>query len=308
MNSIFFDSPVRDDARRKLLYEGQLFVYSPTPNSLALSEFAQKLSEEAFAPHDPKTAQFDISPEKYAAILEALKPKFIHHPTSKQLIQGLLRELGCDLTSTYFDVPRLRTATSDNYLTSGLAYAFHPHRDTWYSAPSCQINWWIPVYDIVPDNCLAIHPKYWTQPVKNGSRDYNYYRWNKESRASAAKQIKTDARKQPHAEEPMELDPQVRIVCKIGGIILFSGAQMHSTVPNTSGSTRFSIDFRTVHFDDVKTKTGAPNIDSECTGTTLRDYLNGVDLSRMSDDIVAPYDTEPPPEDAVLVYDANKSK
>jgi hypothetical protein len=308
MNAVFFDPPIQDEERRRLVYQGQLFVYSPTPSSRALCEFAQQLSREAFAPYEPQRAQFEMSQEKYVAVLEVLKPKFIHHSTSKRLIQGLLNELGCDLSKTYFDVPRLRTATSDNYLTSGLAYAFHPHRDTWYSAPQCQINWWIPVYDIVPENCMAFHPRYWTQPIKNGSRDYNYYRWNKESRASAAKQIKTDTRKQPHAEEPMELDPQVRMVCKVGGIILFSGAHMHSTVPNSSGYTRFSIDFRTVHVDDVMSASGAPNIDSECTGTTLRDYLRGTDLSRLPDEVIAPYDTEPPAEDAVLVYEANQSK
>jgi hypothetical protein len=308
MNAVFIDSSIQEEERRRSLYQGELFVHSPTPSSRALAEFAQQLSIEAFAPYEPTKAQFEMPQEKYVAVLEALKPKFIHHPTSKKLIQGLLSELGCDLNKTYFDVPRLRTATSDNYLTSGLAYAFHPHRDTWYSAPQCQINWWIPVYDIVPENCMAFHPRYWTQPIKNGSRDYNYYRWNKESRASAAKQIKTDTRKQPHAEEPMELDPQIRLVCPVGGIILFSGAQMHSTVPNSSGYTRFSIDFRTVHFDDVTLNLGAPNIDSECTGTTLRDYLRGTDLSRLPDEVVAPYDTEAPAEDAVLVYEASQSK
>src|SRR3984893_8519250 len=308
MNALFVDSPAQDQERRSLLYHGQLFVYSPTPSSLALCQFAQQLSEEAFAPYHPTKAQFEMAPEKYAAVLEILKPKFIHHPTSKKLIQGILGELGCELPKTYFDVPRLRTATSDNCLTSGLAYAFHPHRDTWYSAPQCQINWWLPVYDIVPENCLALHPKYWDQPIKNSSREYNYYRWNKESRASAATQIKSDTRKQPHAEEPIELDPQVRLVCPVGGIILFSGAHMHSTVPNSSGYTRFSIDFRTVNFDDVTTNSGAPNIDSECTGTTLRDYLRATDLSRLPDEVVAPYDTEPLPEDAVLVYGANISK
>jgi hypothetical protein len=40
-----------------------------------------------------------------------------------------------------FDMPRLRSSTSDNYLTTGIAYEWHPHRDTWYSAPQCQINW-----------------------------------------------------------------------------------------------------------------------------------------------------------------------
>jgi hypothetical protein len=75
----------------------------------------------------------------------------------------------------------------------------------------------------------------------------------------------------------------------VGGIIMFSGAQLHSTVPNTSGKTRFSIDFRTVHLDDLVAKKGAPNIDSECTGTSLRDFLRTSDLSRVPDDVVALY-------------------
>lgn len=308
MNALFFDSEVDDNHRRKLLYDGDFFVFSPTPGSRALCEFARELAAEAFAPHDPKKAQFEMPVEEYAAVLEKLKPKFIHHARSKQLIQELLKEHGCDLSKTYFDVPRLRTATSDNYLTSGLAYAFHPHRDIWYSASQCQINWWMPVYDIVPENCMAFHPKYWSQPIKNSSRDYNYYRWNKESRGTAAKQIKSDTRKQPRPEEPVELDPQLRIVSKVGGIILFSAAHLHSTVPNTSGFTRFSIDFRTVHSDDVKEIVGAPNIDSDCTGTSLRDFLSGSDLSRLPEDLVAPYDTQAPAEDAVLVFGAKEVK
>jgi hypothetical protein len=43
-------------------------------------------------------------------------------------------------------------------------------------------------------------------------------------------------------------------------------AQMRSSVPNTSGKTRFSIDFRVVHEDDVKGKKGAPIVYEECTG------------------------------------------
>ena len=88
----------------------------------------------------------------------------------------------------------------------------------------------------------------------------------------------------------MELDPQIRLIIPAGGIILFSGAQMHSSVPNTSGKTRFSIDLRVVHEDDVKTKRGAPIVDEECTGTTMRDYLRGTDLSHLPNDIVALYD------------------
>src|SRR6266571_6275008 len=101
MNTIYIDSSLSDDQRRKLLYEGQLFVYSPTPSSSALCNLARKLSEGAFAPHEPTKAQFDMPVEKYAEVLEVLKPKFIHHPEAKRLIPMMLRELGCDLEKTY---------------------------------------------------------------------------------------------------------------------------------------------------------------------------------------------------------------
>lgn len=294
MNTIFFDSTINDEVRRQDLYNGQLFVFSPCPSAIALCEFAREMIHEAFAPLEPTQAQYSLPVEEYVAILAKLKPTFIHHPKSKQFLQGILDELGCDLSKTYFDVPRMRSATSDGYLTSGIAYAFHPHRDTWYSAPLCQLNWWLPIYDIEPENCMAFHPRYWSQPVKNGSSGYNYYEWNKESRKNAAQHIKKDTRKQPHAEEPIELDPQVRVVCKVGGLIIFSGAQMHSTVPNTSGRTRFSIDFRTVHVDDVVAKAGAPNIDSAPTGTTLRDFMRATDFSHIPEDIISLYEDKQP--------------
>jgi hypothetical protein len=60
-------------------------------------------------------------------------------------------------------------------------------------------------------------------------------------------------------------------------------------VPNTSNVTRYSIDFRTVHLDDVLNRLGAPNIDSACTGTTMGDYLKGTDFSHLPAEAIAPY-------------------
>ncbi len=293
-NTIYFDSNTDEATRRAQLYDGQIFMFSPSKNSSDLCAFARGMIQSAFGDLDPLKAQYSMPVEKYAEILAELKPRFIHHPKSKQYIQAILEDFRCDLRQTYFDVPRLRSATSDNYLTSGIAYAFHPHRDTWYSAPFCQLNWWIPVFDIQSENSLALHPKYWTHPLRNGSNRYNYYQWNKESRKNAATYVHEDTRDQPRPEEPVELDPQFRIVTKPGGILLFSGSYLHSTVPNTAGMARFSIDFRTVHLDDVIGKIGAPNIDSACTGTTLRDFLCGADLSQIPEELVRPYENPPP--------------
>ena len=303
-NTVFIDSQMSDDERRQELYLGQIFVYLRSEAVLRLAQFARNLIEAAFAPLDPRTAQHELSVDRFAEILGQLKPHFINHPESKRHLQAILAELGCALDETYFDVPRLRSSTSNEYLTAGIAYAWHPHRDTWYSAPPCQLNWWLPVFDIASGNAMAFHPAYWDRRVLNNSSDFNYYVWNKVHRGpEVASIIKEDSRPLPRAQEPIELDSQLRIVCPVGGILLFSGAQMHSSVPNNTGKTRFSIDFRSVHIGDAVNRRGAPLGDAACTGTTMRDYLKGTDLARLPDEVVALYD-----DGTVVVGDAIYSK
>ncbi|HEX2909263.1 MAG TPA: hypothetical protein VH186_00550 [Chloroflexia bacterium] len=300
-NSIFYDSSLSDNERREKLYQGQLFVFSPTPATKAFIAFARELLEEAFAPYEPVQAQHHLPVEQFVAILAELKPRFIHHPRSKELLKAVLIERGCDPEQTYFDVPRMRSMASGDYLKAGIAFPFHPHRDTWFSAPHNQLNWWMPIYDVTSDNVMAFHPRYFRESIKNSSETYNYYEWNKKNRANAAQYIKKDTRVQPTPLEPVELDPQVRPVTAPGGIIVFSGAQLHSTVPNTSGYTRFSIDFRTVNYADVAAQRGAPNVDSACTGTALRDFLRVSDLAPLPEELVEPYDSGRE-VDGVLVY------
>jgi len=289
MNTVYVQSTVGDDERREMLYQGQLFLYAPTPASLEFVSFARGLIVEAFETRDPLTAQNHLSVEEFARILSELKPTFIHHPRSKECIRKLMIDLKADPATTYFDVPRMRTSTSGGYLTSGIAFAYHAHRDTWCSAPSSQINWWIPIYDITSQNAMAFHPRYWAQPVKNDSCTYDYAEWNKKHRYVAHQMIKEETRPFPRATEPLELDPQLRLVCPAGSIVLFSAAHLHSSVPNTSGYTRFSIDFRTVNLNDAQAFRGAPNLDAECTGTTMNDYLRGTDLEHFPQELIATY-------------------
>ncbi len=291
MTNIYFDAQISDDARRQALYEGDIFVYSPILQTQKLCDLARAMIEDAFAPNDPRQIHEKLGMEDAAAILSKLKPNFIHHPDCKRLLPDIIAVLGGDLTKIYFDVPRMRSAYPTHYLTSGIAYAFHPHRDTWYSAPMCQINWWIPIYDIVPTNCLSFHPKYFSESVRNNSESYNYYKWNMRNRAEASKHVRSDTREQPKLQQEIERQ-EIRITCPSGGLILFSGSHLHETVPNTSGIARYSIDFRTVHLDEVVPGTGACNLDSRCTGTTMRDYRRCTDLAGLPDELISPYDDE----------------
>jgi hypothetical protein len=290
VSTIYIDAPLRETQRRLGLYAGDLFVFSPRPSLVAFCDFARDMIEDAFGSLDPRTAQHHMPVDEYAAILGRLKPAFIHHPDSKRHLQAVLADMGCDLDQTYFDVPKMRSSTSGGYLTTGIAYAWHPHRDTWYSAPQCQVNWWVPIYDIEADNAMAFHPRYWREPVRNNSGHYNRYVENRAGRGpQVATYLKEDPRLLPGPLDPVDREPDIRILCRPGGAILFSGAQLHSSVPNTSDKTRFSIDFRTVHLGDVASKTGAPNIDAACTGTTVREFLRASDFSPFPESVAALY-------------------
>ena len=300
MTAVYFDAPFTDEVRRKNLFEGHLFAFSPRPSTTAFINFARELIEEAFAPRDPQMAQFEMPVEEFAAVLSELKPRFIHHPRAKELLQNLFEDFGCDLTKTYFDVPKMRSMASGEYLKGGIAKAFDLHRDSWFASPLCQQNWWIPIYDLSPDNAMSFYPRYFSEAVKNGSGSYNQYEWNKTGRAQAATFIKEDPRNLPRPEQDMDLSTDIRLMPRAGGAILFSGAQMHATVPNTSGRTRFSIDFRAVHLDDILARTGSPNVDSAPTGTTLWELLRASDFSPMDESVIRLYDPNPPSEG--LVY------
>jgi hypothetical protein len=108
----------------------------------------------------------------------------------------------------------------------------------------------------------------------------------------------------------LELEPQIRFVPPAGGVIVFAAAQLHSTVPNTAGLARYSIDFRTTNIEDVKANRGAKNIDSYCTGTSLRDFMRCRDLERVSDEIASAFDGGRQVQDATLVFqpDAVRAK
>jgi hypothetical protein len=284
-----------------------LTILPPSAASLALVKHARDQIEAAFAPRHPQQAHEELDVTETVEILARLKPQFIHHPQTRSQLQRLLIDAGCDRHQTYQDVPRLRVAYPADYLTAGLAYAHHPHRDTWYSAPLCQLNWWMPIYDFDANQGMAFHPRYWGASIKNNSADFNYYRWNADGRKNAAQHVKSDARAQPHAVEPLDLEPDVRLVVPAGGIILFSGTHLHSTVRNETARARWSIDFRTVNIDDLANGRGPLASDSASTGTSLRDFRRVADFAPMPDEIVALYDDTPVSE-GVAVFAPGTSR
>jgi hypothetical protein len=286
MTSVHHDSALADDDRRAALYRGDIFLTSPDAATLGFCEFTRELIDEAFGGLDPERAQDHMPVERYVEILSALKPRFIHHPRSKEYLRAILEARGCDLERTYFDVPRLRSSTSGGYLTSGIAYAWHPHRDTWYAAPLGQLNLWMAVYPIEAGNAMAFHPDHFDAVVPNTSDTYNYYEWNTKYRAAASSNVGTDTRPLPGPTDRVDVSNSLVFVTPVGGLIQFSGQHLHSSVPNQSGRTRFSIDFRTVHVGDIEAGREARGVDASCSGSSIRDFVRASDLAPMPEQIV----------------------
>ena len=90
MNSAYVDSNATDEVRRRRLFEGQIFVFSPRESTLALTNHARQMIEEAFGGIDPLRAQYEMPVERYVEICTPLKPAFIHNDTTKQLVRNLL--------------------------------------------------------------------------------------------------------------------------------------------------------------------------------------------------------------------------
>ncbi len=88
-----------------------------------------------------------------------------------------------------------------------------------------------------------------------------------------------------------------------GAVLLFSGAQLHTSIPNTSGRARYSVDFRTVDARDLLAGRGAPLVDVQCTGTAIRDFHNVADGSAFDEQTVVKL-FGAPPADAMLVFNA----
>jgi hypothetical protein len=100
MTTVYFDSKMTDAERRGKIFAGDIFVFSPRQSTLELVDFAREFIEAAFPPLPPRTAQFELSVERFVEIFGPLKPHFIHRPKTAALIRDVVAELGGDLNTS----------------------------------------------------------------------------------------------------------------------------------------------------------------------------------------------------------------
>jgi hypothetical protein len=305
--NIVVDPDVSSDDLRQQLYAGNLVILTRLQALRDFVEYTRGELTELFRPHDPEHVHEHIDPSEMAKVLGAWKPGFIHCERSRKLVRAIIAEAGFPAEGTHYDLPKPRTSFPAGHLTTGVAFAFPWHRDVWYSAPAQQINWWLPVFPVRDDNAMSFDLASFDRAVPNSSDTFDYYR-NNAARLTTAAQVKREVQARPGAPDHKP-DQELIILPAPGEVLLFSGAQLHASIPNTSGRARFSVDFRTVDVGDLMAGHGASLVDAHCTGTAIRDFINVADERSFDEQTV----TElfgAPPTDAMLVFgspDAEKN-
>jgi hypothetical protein len=297
--NIVVDPDISGAELRQQLYTGNLVILT---RLRALSDFVDYTREELtelFRPHDPEHVHEHIEPAEMARILGNWKPRFIHSERSKKLVRAIIEETGFPADQTHYDLPKPRTSFPVGHLTTGVAFAFPWHRDAWYSAPAQQINWWLPIFPVREDNAMAFDLKSFDQAVPNDSDTFDYYEHNA-SRRTTATQVTRERQPRPGGLNHKAAQELI-ILPAPGEVLLFSGAQLHKSIPNTSGRARFSVDFRTVDVGDLLADRGAPLVDVYCTGTAIRDFINVADETSFDEETIVKL-FGAPPSGAMLVF------
>jgi hypothetical protein len=163
----------------------------------------------------------------------------------------------------------------------------------------------MPVYPLQEDNAMAFYPRYFSQPVANNSSEFDYYRRNIE-RADVSKFVDSDPRIQPAAIHLESSEPRFLLLPPVGGIILFSAAQLHATITSPSSLSRYSVDFRTVSRRDIEQLQGAPNLDARCSGTALRDFTRVHDGAAMPEKLARLLDPVGPTSEEAAVFNPSR--
>jgi hypothetical protein len=297
--AVFIDPAGSGDEIRQKIYSGNLVVLTRLAAVQELVDHTRDELRRLFSPHDPETAHEHFDKAVMAEMLGVWKPAFIHSPMSTKLVCAIIEEAGFVPAETHFDLPKPRTAFPVGHLNTGIAFAFPWHRDAWYSAPAQQINWWLPVLAAQEDNSMSFDLTAFARAVPNTSDLFDYYR-NNTARRTTASQVDSEQQVRPGAVDYQPVDDQV-VLPSPGQVLVFSGAQLHTSTPNTSAVSRYSVDFRTVHVPDVLAGRGAPLVDAHCAGTSIRDFHSVTDGRAFDEDLVRRI-YGMPPEDAELVF------
>ncbi len=249
------------------VHDGAILIFKDVPEMHALIRLTEARLRAAFG-DDPPSAVCQLTPDAAAETMDGLQKAYRKDPEIQAAFTALLGALGCDPDDTHCDATHLRCLAPGTGHTARQTRPLGAHRDSWASNIYAQLNWWAPLYPIVPERGLMILQRYWARPIANSSAEWDF------AKAKAARAADT-GRGAGEAAYPMLPQPTeevdtadaLRLAPAPGDVLCFSGAQLHASVPNETDLARFSIETRTVSARDLREGRSAPNVDGAAKQT-----------------------------------------
>jgi hypothetical protein len=277
-----FSKGIEDERRREIIYNGGIILFKRLEGLVALTERVQLFAREIFSPHDPLSAHDVLDRAAYLEHVERFQRAMTNSADVKNSFADVLSALGVDNDATGYSRFAFRIQPPATSHIDRNTATLGPHRDSWYSQDYAQTNWWTPWYPLDVGRALRIHIKYWKSPLPNSSQGWNLNEFRQarsevNARNGSFEELKSAY---PPVEPlaPLDSGDAMEFVMEPGDILNFSLAHLHEGPPNITNVARFSTDFRTISAEDVVGRDLAPNIDSQSTGSAIKDF------NRLSDD------------------------
>ncbi len=263
---------MNNEQLRKIIYNGQLHQLPASAQSIELTNLVLSLVEQCFGP-DYRNAQFELTPDEFFDKTIDVKQRVYSSEAVREATAKLVVQHGFNPDETLLDPARIRFSKHDGDLSPAAAVVYQAHRDTWYANPQAQINWWMPLHDVSEDETFCFYTEYFSRSVKNTSHEFDFETWMREVGFGRSQNSKPGAYPLPTEDFGTNTPPE-KFSLKQAEVLLFSGAHLHQTLPNRSGKTRLSVDFRTVNRLDMARNIGAPNVDNHSRGSAALSYMS----------------------------------
>ena len=261
---------------REAIFKGDIFLTPANEQSLVFVQELKDLIVKELKIEDIRHVHNILDPVTFFEKIGHLRREIYLSKKYQDLTFQILETWGFNPQEIAFDPFRLRVITPNGNLNPKAAPIYYPHRDTWYSHPQSLIVLWIPLDDLKSEETFIFYPDYFAKPVPNNSEIFNYDNWIKdgpELKIGWQDPNSGITANYPRSQVDFDGGKISGFACKKGEHLFFSGAHYHQTLPQNTEQTRYSIDVRFVHLNDMENNRGAFNVDNRSQGNILKDYI-----------------------------------
>ena len=246
------------------IFAGDILIFQHVPALNDLCQAIDRQVREGLDGVEPATAEARLAPDVFLGRVRGLRSKVRADRELLRLVGEAVAQVGLPPEDTYFDGLQLRLVPSNASHQARRIMPLAPHRDSWGSNISQQINWWTPLYPLARTRSIVMFPEYWAKPIANDSARWDYHELKRRMAEGHAEGYPV----LPTATVPLKPEDGLAIIIEPGDLLCFSAAHLHGSIADDSGITRFSLETRTVSASHVRAGIGAPNIDGKAPRVT----------------------------------------